>query len=337
MATHIFLGSWAAQLCQRCHNLGSTPLGTRTTCFRLWEPLCGPAMVSTPHTPRQHLQYPFLSTAQLSKWDWISSHFPSPMSGQRSDTGERPTSTGRTKTKAKAWTKERVTGALFKFLQLTRDWILYGKQQTARASTNWNKGSLNWLHCAHNRPKDLPRYIAGLWVHKLTWAGRWRNHWVFPLTIILYIFLVPYFFSLLFSYCPNTVLYYSFNSYFYNLLFCVCVQLLSHVQLFATPWTLACQATPSMGSLGATVRSQAEPQRQETQLQDFGPLENFRPYWTLTDVNMPKGLHLNTETKLHPRASKLQCRTCMRACMLSCFSCVWLFVTPWTIVRQAPL
>ena len=28
---------------------------------------------------------------------------------------------------------------------------------------------------------------------------------------------------------------------------------------------------------------------------------------------------------------------CMCACMLNCFSHVWLFVTPWTIVRQAPL
>ena len=28
--------------------------------------------------------------------------------------------------------------------------------------------------------------------------------------------------------------------------FCVCVQLFSHVQLFATPWTLACQASLSM-------------------------------------------------------------------------------------------
>ena len=102
-------------------NPGSTPLGTCTTCFRLWEPLCGPAMVSTPPIPRWHLQYPFLSTAQLSKWDWISSHFPSSMSGQRSDAGERPTSTGRTKTKAKAQAKERVTGAQFKFLQLTWD------------------------------------------------------------------------------------------------------------------------------------------------------------------------------------------------------------------------
>ena len=25
------------------------------------------------------------------------------------------------------------------------------------------------------------------------------------------------------------------------------------------------------------------------------------------------------------------------ACMLSCFSCIWLFVTPWTVARQAPL
>ena len=28
--------------------------------------------------------------------------------------------------------------------------------------------------------------------------------------------------------------------------FCVCVQLFSHVQLFATPWTVACQASLSM-------------------------------------------------------------------------------------------
>ena len=28
---------------------------------------------------------------------------------------------------------------------------------------------------------------------------------------------------------------------------CVCVQLLSHVRLFETPWTIACQAPLSMG------------------------------------------------------------------------------------------
>ena len=27
----------------------------------------------------------------------------------------------------------------------------------------------------------------------------------------------------------------------------------------------------------------------------------------------------------------------MRACALSCFSCVQLFVTPWTVAHQAPL
>ena len=30
---------------------------------------------------------------------------------------------------------------------------------------------------------------------------------------------------------------------------CVCVQSLSHVQLFVTPWTVACQASLSMGFL----------------------------------------------------------------------------------------
>ena len=28
---------------------------------------------------------------------------------------------------------------------------------------------------------------------------------------------------------------------------------------------------------------------------------------------------------------------CVRACVLSCFSCVRLFATPWTVARQAPL
>ena len=31
------------------------------------------------------------------------------------------------------------------------------------------------------------------------------------------------------------------------------------------------------------------------------------------------------------------CSHCLHACMLSCFSCVQLFVTPWTVAHQAPL
>ena len=29
--------------------------------------------------------------------------------------------------------------------------------------------------------------------------------------------------------------------------------------------------------------------------------------------------------------------TCLYTCMLSCFSCVWLLATPWTVAHQAPL
>ena len=29
--------------------------------------------------------------------------------------------------------------------------------------------------------------------------------------------------------------------------------------------------------------------------------------------------------------------SCVRACVLSCFSCVWLCATPWTVAHQAPL
>ena len=32
--------------------------------------------------------------------------------------------------------------------------------------------------------------------------------------------------------------------------FCVCAQLLSHVELFVTPWTTACQAPLFMGFIG---------------------------------------------------------------------------------------
>ena len=35
-------------------------------------------------------------------------------------------------------------------------------------------------------------------------------------------------------------------------------------------------------------------------------------------------IHTHTHTRMH-------------LCMPSCFSCVWLFATPWTVARQAPL
>ena len=60
----------------------------------LWRLPCGPATVSAPHTRQQHLQCPYLSTAQVSKWAQISGHFCFLVSGQRSDTEERLTTRG---------------------------------------------------------------------------------------------------------------------------------------------------------------------------------------------------------------------------------------------------
>ena len=37
----------------------------------------------------------------------------------------------------------------------------------------------------------------------------------------------------------------------------------------------------------------------------------------------------------HKRSESL--RSSVHACVLSCFSCVWLFVTPWAVTRRVPL
>ena len=55
-------------------------------------------------------------------------------------------------------------------------------------------------------------------------------------------------------------------------------------------------------------RSELNP-RQETQVQDFGTSENSQTHGTVIDEIPPKKFHNYTETKLHPKASKLQCRT----------------------------
>ena len=79
------------------------------------------------------------------------------------------------------------------------------------------------------------------------------------------------------------------------------VKLLSRVRFFATPWTAAYQAPPSMGF-----------SRQE--------------YWS--------GLPLPSPTELLNWTEYL---SFLHACMLSHFSCVRLFVTTGTVVHQAPL
>ena len=58
-------------------------------CLESQKSPCCPSTASAPHTRQWHLQYPYLSTAQVSKWARISGHFCSLVSGQTSDTEER--------------------------------------------------------------------------------------------------------------------------------------------------------------------------------------------------------------------------------------------------------
>ena len=51
------------------------------------------------------------------------------------------------------------------------------------------------------------------------------------------------------------------------------------------------------------------------------------PQWEYQVLTTGNSLHMRFSAPLF----------CICACMLSCFSHIWLFVTPWTIVRQAPL
>ena len=107
----------------------------------------------------------------------------------------------------------------------------------------------------------------------------------------------------------------------------LCSHSLSCVQLFVTPWTAAHQAPLSIGFL-----------RQEYHI---GLL--FPPPGDLLDPGMePKSLYL-----LHCRQILYHCITweadpqmhCLKhsVCMLSQFSRVQPFVTPWTVAHQAPL
>ena len=105
--THVFLGSWTAQIYWECHSLRPAPLrrlmvhlglwphnasgspnGLEVHTHReLWQSLCGPSI----HTRQQ---YSSLSTAQLSNWAQISGHSCPLVSGWRSDTEERLASRG---------------------------------------------------------------------------------------------------------------------------------------------------------------------------------------------------------------------------------------------------
>ena len=63
-------------------------------------------------------------------------------------------------------------------------------------------------------------------------------------------------------------------------------------------------------NLGATVRDQAwTPEVGDLSTGLWTTKENSQSHRTLIDKSSPKGLHLNTKTKPHPKARKLQCQT----------------------------
>ena len=61
-----------------------------------------------------------------------------------------------------------------------------------------------------------------------------------------------------------------------------------------------------------------EPLRWESLVQDIGPPETSQPHVLSISKSMPRDLHLNVKTQLHPTASKLQCRTPHAPCQTTC-------------------
>ena len=123
------------------------------------------------------------------------------------------------------------------------------------------------------------------------------------------------------------------------------VKLLHRVWLFVTPWTVARQPPPSMDSPGKNT--------------------GVGSHFLLQGIFLTQGsnlglLHCKQMLYREPPGKSCVCvyiheilcvcvcvcvcvcihtrfPVCMCACMLSCFSCVWLFVTLWTVGFQAPL
>ena len=91
-------------------------------------------------------------------------------------------------------------------------------------------------------------------------------------------------------------------------------KLLSRVRLFATPWTIANQASPSMGF-------------------------SRKEYWSGLPFPFPGDL---PDPGIKPRSPTLQADALTseppgKPCMLSCFSRIWLFVTLCTVALQVSL
>ena len=113
-------------------------------------------------------------------------------------------------------------------------------------------------------------------------------------------------------------------------LMCMCV--LSHfsrVQLFATLWTIACQASPSMGFSRQEYWS-GLPWCPPGDLPDQG----IEPV-SLTSPALADWFFTSRSTwEAHDLTCVCVC-VCAHAHMHA--HCVWLFATPWTVAYQAPL
>ena len=118
------------------------------------------------------------------------------------------------------------------------------------------------------------------------------------------------------------------------------VQLLSHVWFFMTPWAAAFQACPTPTSGGLLYKWECfcaetclQQWRNKWITRNNGISEDTWSLWAITVVSLEVMCRL---VRGHVKET-ITCSKAMRACMQSCFSCVWLFATLRTVAHQAPL
>ena len=69
---------------------------------------------------------------------------------------------------------------------------------------------------------------------------------------------------------------------------------------------------------------------------------NLRRWWRTGNPGMLQSMGFqrvrhNWVTERQQKLTTVNCDSTMRACLLSCFSSIWLFATLWTVAPQAPL
>ena len=123
---------------------------------------------------------------------------------------------------------------------------------------------------------------------------------------------------------------------------CVMWKLLSHVWIFVTPWTIACQASLFMGFCWQESfsggYSQPRDRTQVSRIADgvFTAWATREAIGTFIHVHQKQYCSVNTIQKIE-RFQKTRCSfsnlhrwsTCVPACLL--LSHVWVFATPWTV------